>query len=83
MQGYSKVKEYIAAQGMAKHIKGHNKVNHLIPCTGPMPSSLSDFWRMIWEYKLPTVVMLTKCKEAGRVRRINFITLLEQFITGY
>ena len=34
--------------------------------TGPMPNTVSDFWRMIWENKLPTVVMLTRCQE-GKV----------------
>ena len=33
-----------------------------------MPNTMTDFWRMIWEYKLPTVVMLTRCFE-GRVYR--------------
>ena len=32
-----------------------------------MPNTTSDFWRMIWEKRLPNVVMLTKCMEAGRV----------------
>ena len=36
-------------------------------CPGPMPNSISDFWRMIWEKRLPNIVMLTKCMEAGRV----------------
>ena len=35
--------------------------------SGPMPNTISDFWRMIWEYKLQNIVMLTKCMEAGRV----------------
>ena len=34
--------------------------------TGPMPNTVVDFWRMIWEKKLPTIVMLTRCFE-GRV----------------
>ena len=38
----------------------------LILNLGPMPNTVGDFWRMIWEKKLPTVVMLTRCFE-GRV----------------
>ena len=34
-----------------------------------MPNTVTDFWRMIWEKKLPTIVMLTKCFE-GRVSEL-------------
>ena len=34
---------------------------------GPMPNTSGDFWRMIWQYKVQNIVMLTKCLEAGRV----------------
>lgn len=38
--------------------------------TGPMPNTTSDFWRMIWEKRLPNIVILTKCIEAGRVSAV-------------
>ena len=34
---------------------------------GPMPNTIADLWRMVWEYKIEHIVMLTKCLEAGRV----------------
>ena len=34
--------------------------------TGPLTNTVGEFWRMIWENELPTIVMLTKCFE-GRV----------------
>lgn len=41
-----------------------------------MPNTEDDVWRMIWEKKLNTIVMLTKCTEAGRVSyQIVFICL--------
>ena len=36
--------------------------------TGPLPNTLDDFWRMIWEKRLTTIVMLTQCFE-GKVSR--------------
>ena len=35
--------------------------------SGPLPHTVDDFWRMIWEHKLDTIVMLTKCTEGGKV----------------
>ena len=33
----------------------------------PLEVSMERFWRMVWENKIPTIVMLTKCTEAGKV----------------
>ena len=32
-----------------------------------MPNTVADFWRMVWQYKINHIVMLTKCLEAGKV----------------
>ena len=46
-----------------------------------MQNSVSDFIRMIWEYKLPTVVMLTKCNEGGHVSSIfQFLPCMKHYI---
>ena len=34
-----------------------------------MPNTVADFWRMVWQYKINHIVMLTKCLEAGRVSK--------------
>jgi hypothetical protein len=49
---------------------------------GPMPKTGSDFWRMIWEKKLPTIVMLTRVFE-GRVCSINVIVSIKLVIPRY
>ena len=33
-----------------------------------MTNTVGDFWRMVWEHKLSTIIMLTKVNEAGKVR---------------
>ena len=37
-------------------------------CPGPVPDSVPDFWRMVWEQGSATIVMLTNLEEKGRVR---------------
>ena len=35
---------------------------------GPKENTVCDFWRMVWEQRIETTVMLTQCVEAGKVR---------------
>lgn len=39
-----------------------------IATQGPLPNTVSDFWRMVWEQQSHTLVMLTNCMESGRVK---------------
>lgn len=39
-----------------------------IAAQGPMDSTINNFWRMIWEKKIPVVIMLTKTVE-GNVKK--------------
>ena len=34
---------------------------------GPKPGTINDFWRMIFEHKCPTIVMVTTLSEMGKV----------------
>ena len=42
-------------------------VDHLN--AGPLPGTIADFWRMIWELKITTLIMLTETMEAGKVKK--------------
>nr|XP_040039422.1 protein tyrosine phosphatase receptor type Fa isoform X7 [Gasterosteus aculeatus aculeatus] len=52
----------------ANYIDGYRKQNAYIATQGPLPETLSDFWRMIWEQRTCTVVMMTRLEEKSRVK---------------
>lgn len=38
-------------------------------CTqGPLPQTVCDFWRLVWEQRSTLIVMLTRLVESGRVK---------------
>lgn len=39
-----------------------------ISCQGPLPTTVSAFWQMIWESKSDVVAMMTQEVERGRVK---------------
>ncbi|XP_031419527.1 receptor-type tyrosine-protein phosphatase eta-like [Clupea harengus] len=52
----------------ANYIPGANSRKEFIASQGPLPATVNDFWRMIWEKNIRTIVMLTRCNEQGRVK---------------
>ncbi|XP_041080395.1 receptor-type tyrosine-protein phosphatase V-like isoform X3 [Polyodon spathula] len=46
---------------------GHNSPWEFICSQGPLHSTTADFWRMVWEQNVRSVVMLTLLKEHGKV----------------
>ncbi|KAM5288523.1 phosphatidylinositol phosphatase PTPRQ [Ctenodactylus gundi] len=52
----------------ASYISGYLCPNEFIATQGPLPGTVGDFWRMVWETRAKTLVMLTQCFEKGRIR---------------
>uniref|UniRef100_A0A3B3XQ68 Receptor-type tyrosine-protein phosphatase F n=1 Tax=Poecilia mexicana TaxID=48701 RepID=A0A3B3XQ68_9TELE len=50
------------------YIDGYRKQNAYIATQGPLPETLSDFWRMVWEQRSNTIVMMTRLEEKSRVK---------------
>ncbi|XP_037643935.1 receptor-type tyrosine-protein phosphatase F isoform X18 [Sebastes umbrosus] len=52
----------------SNYIDGYRKQNAYIATQGPLPETLSDFWRMMWEQRSNTIVMMTRLEEKSRVK---------------
>ncbi|XP_069934713.1 receptor-type tyrosine-protein phosphatase F isoform X7 [Oryctolagus cuniculus] len=52
----------------ANYIDGYRKQNAYIATQGPLPETTGDFWRMVWEQRTATVVMMTRLEEKSRVK---------------
>lgn len=47
----------------ASYIDGYKEKNKFIAAQGPKQETVNDFWRMVWEQRSATIVMLTNLKE--------------------
>ncbi|XP_043932722.1 receptor-type tyrosine-protein phosphatase mu-like [Protopterus annectens] len=52
----------------ASYIDGYQKPNHYIAAQGPQKHTINDFWRMVWQEKSSTIVMLTNLTEQRKVK---------------
>lgn len=48
-------------------VQGYRQKDHFIATQGPLAHTVEDFWRMVWEWKCHTIVMLTEVQEREQV----------------
>ncbi|KAF6734736.1 Receptor-type tyrosine-protein phosphatase eta [Oryzias melastigma] len=48
--------------------QGYKNNREYIATQGPLPGTVKDFWRMIWEQKVKRIAMVTNCVEGGRTK---------------
>lgn len=49
-------------------MQGYRQKDSYIASQGPLQHTIEDFWRMIWEWKSCSIVMLTELEERGQVK---------------
>ncbi|XP_056604538.1 tyrosine-protein phosphatase non-receptor type 12 isoform X2 [Triplophysa dalaica] len=59
----------------ANFIKGVDGPETYITTQGPLPNTVLDFWRMIWEYKVAVIVMACREFEMGRKKCERYFPL--------
>ncbi|XP_050964090.1 tyrosine-protein phosphatase non-receptor type 12 isoform X5 [Labeo rohita] len=59
----------------ANFIKGIGGPEAYIATQGPLPNTVLDFWRMIWEYKVAVIVMACREFEMGRKKCERYFPL--------
>ena len=42
-----------------------------IATQGPLPTTIEDFWRLVWEQRCSAIVMLTHLVEGDKVRKLT------------
>ncbi|NXD11831.1 PTPRJ phosphatase, partial [Nothocercus nigrocapillus] len=52
----------------ANYMPGYTSKKAFIAAQGPLSNTIDDFWRMVWEKNIYSIVMLTKCVEQARTK---------------
>nr|XP_016853293.1 PREDICTED: receptor-type tyrosine-protein phosphatase delta [Anolis carolinensis] len=50
----------------ASYIDGYRAPKRFIAAQGPLPGTVQDFWRMVWQERTPVIVMLTGLVEQNK-----------------
>ena len=40
----------------------------ICPLPGPLPKTVVDFWRLVWQERVPTIVMITNLVEGTKIK---------------
>jgi len=60
--------DYINANHVVMNIPGSGIKNRYIATQGPLATTCTDFWYMIWECQSTLIIMLTTIVERGRIK---------------
>lgn len=52
----------------ANYCDGYRKHNAYVATQGPLQDTCADFWRMCWELRTSTIIMMTRLEERARIK---------------
>uniref|UniRef100_S4RUV8 Receptor-type tyrosine-protein phosphatase kappa n=1 Tax=Petromyzon marinus TaxID=7757 RepID=S4RUV8_PETMA len=52
----------------ANYVDGYYRTHHYIATQGPLPDTVGGFWRMIWQERSASIIMVTNLVEVGRIK---------------
>ncbi|CAI8021857.1 Receptor-type tyrosine-protein phosphatase alpha [Geodia barretti] len=52
----------------ACYVDGYSTPSKFLATQGPLPKTLVDFWRLVWQERPPSIVMITKLEEGGKIK---------------
>ncbi|KAL3316632.1 Tyrosine-protein phosphatase non-receptor type 9 [Cichlidogyrus casuarinus] len=52
----------------ASWVDSYRQRNAFICTQGPLPDTVGDFWRLVWDFHVPVIVMITRVFEANRCK---------------
>ncbi|VDN35619.1 unnamed protein product, partial [Dibothriocephalus latus] len=52
----------------ANYLDGYHRKNMYIATQGPLPNTIADFWRMVWEQRSSIIVAMTRLEERTRIK---------------
>ncbi|TRY59646.1 hypothetical protein DNTS_027387, partial [Danionella cerebrum] len=56
----------------ASFIDGYRRKDYYISTQAPLAHTVQDFWRMVWEWKCHSIVMLTELKEREQEKCVRY-----------
>ncbi|KAL7861389.1 hypothetical protein SRHO_G00128300 [Serrasalmus rhombeus] len=56
----------------ASFIDGYRQKDYFIATQGPLAHTVQDFWRMVWEWKCHSIVILTELKEREQEKCVPY-----------
>uniref|UniRef100_A0A915K5B1 protein-tyrosine-phosphatase n=1 Tax=Romanomermis culicivorax TaxID=13658 RepID=A0A915K5B1_ROMCU len=62
----------------ANYIRGYHRKNAYILTQGPLDSTIFDFWRLVWQERVATVVMLARFEEGGKPKCAKYFPMSSQ-----